>query len=216
MWNDLHRALRLLTRDRAFAITAIAALTLGIAANTMVFTLVTNEARTAFYRQLDDRLSALPGMRATIATPAPRMGGPERAMSIEGRPAAGLHRLPRVTTVAARRRHFDALGPTVTDGRLFNDAEIAGNRAVVIVNQRFRERFFPGSRALGQQITLGPDGPDIGATGLPTIVGVIPNVRQNAEEIDAFDVVAYVALVACLLPARRAMRINPVDALRAE
>jgi predicted permease len=174
--------------------------TSGLVAMRIEPRLGTNDARTAFYRQLDDRLSALPGMRAAIATPAPRMGGPELAMSIEGRPAPDGRRLPRVTTVATGRRYFDALAIAATDGRLFDDADGAGNRSVVIVNQRFQERFFPGGRALGQQIRLGLEGPDKPPTGALSIVGVVPNVRQNDEEEDAFDAVAYLPYAADPLP----------------
>ena len=39
-WSDLRLAIRLLLRDRAFTLTAIAALAVGIAANSLVFTLV--------------------------------------------------------------------------------------------------------------------------------------------------------------------------------
>ena len=40
VWNDLRLAVRMLLRDRSFTLTASAALALGIAANSLVFTLV--------------------------------------------------------------------------------------------------------------------------------------------------------------------------------
>jgi putative ABC transport system permease protein len=149
----------------------------------------TLERRGAFYRQLDDQLAAMPDMRAAIATPAPRMGGPERTVSIEGRPVSSERRPPRVTTVATGQRYFEALGIAPRLGRTFGPLD--EGRPVVVVNERFASVHFGGRSALGERIEIGPDGPDIGATGWLTIVGIVPNVRQNDEEETAFDPVAY-------------------------
>jgi predicted permease len=156
------------------------------------------ERRMSFYRQLDEDLATMPGMLAAIATPAPRMGGPERTVAIEGRDVAGNRRLPRVTTVATGVRYFDTLGIVPRRGRTFTSLD--GGRPVVIVNERFAAMHFPGASALGQRIEIGPDGPDIGSTGWLTIVGVVPNVRQNEEEVTAFDPVAYLPHTAGPLP----------------
>ena len=40
VWNDVRLAVRMLLRDRSFTLTAASALALGIAANSLVFTLV--------------------------------------------------------------------------------------------------------------------------------------------------------------------------------
>ena len=149
----------------------------------------TAERRAAFYRQLDEQLATLPEMLAAIATPAPRMGGPERTLAIEGRPVPGDRRPPRVTTVATGQRYFEALGIAPRLGRTFEPIDEA--RPVVVVNERFASVHFPDRGALGERIEIGPDGPDIGATGWLTIIGIVPNVRQNDEEETAFDPVAY-------------------------
>jgi putative ABC transport system permease protein len=159
----------------------------------------TEEQRAAFYRQLDDRLAAMPGMRAAIATPVPRMGGPERTLSIEGQRAPEGRRPPRVTTVAVGQRYFEVLGVMPFQGRTFTELD-HGRAAVVVVNQRFASQYFPDSGALGQRIELGPDGPVIGPTGWLTIVGIVPNVRQNDEEEAAFDPVAYLPYTSGPLP----------------
>jgi putative ABC transport system permease protein len=158
----------------------------------------TPDHKAAFYRALDDRLAALPRTQSAIATPAPRMGGPERWVTVDGRPANNVRRRPRVTTVAIGRRYFDTLGVAVSSGRLFTDLDIG--RRVVLVNERFTELHFAGQSAVGRQIELGPDGPEIGPTGWLTIVGVVPNVRQNDEEEAAFDPVAYLPATSGPLP----------------
>jgi putative ABC transport system permease protein len=158
----------------------------------------TPDHRAAFYRALDDRLATLPRARSAIATPGPRMGGPERWILIDGRPGNEVRRRPRVTTVAIGRRYFDTLGVAVRSGRLFTDLD-TGQR-VVLVNERFAELHFAGQSAVGRQIELGPDGPESASTGLLTIVGVVPNVRQNDEEETAFDPVAYLPATAGPLP----------------
>jgi predicted permease len=158
-------------------------------------------ARTTFYERLDEKLSELPGVSAAIATPAPRLGGPERWLSVDGtRPNPDARLRPRVTTVAVGRRYFEALRIGPLQGRLFDQLDGRPGRPSVIVNTRFAERFLGGRAAVGQQIELGPDGPDIGATGWLTIVGVVPNVRQNDEEEGPFDAVAYLPPAADPLP----------------
>ena len=158
----------------------------------------TAERRGAFYRQLDEQLAAMPGMLAAIATPAPRMGGPERALSIEGRPVLNDRRPLRVTTVATGQRYFEALGIAPRLGRTFEP--IDEGRPVVVVNERFASQHFPGRSALGGRIEIGPDGPEIPATGWLTIIGIVPNVRQNDEEEAAFDPVAYLPHTSGPLP----------------
>jgi putative ABC transport system permease protein len=157
--------------------------------------------RTTFYERLDERLTDLPAASAAIATPAPRLGGPERWLLVDGsRPTADARLRPRVTTVAVGRRYFETLRIDVLQGRLFDQFDGRPGRPSVIVNARFVERFVGGRPAVGQQIELGPDGPDIGPTGWLTIVGVVPNVRQNDEEEGPFDAVAYLPFAADPLP----------------
>ena len=153
----------------------------------------TPERRAAFYRELDARLAATPDLRAAIGTPAPRMGGPERWMTIDGAPIVDVRNRPRVTSVAIGRRYFETLGIGPRTGRTFADTD--EGRPVVIVNERFAAQHLGGASALGQRIELGPYGL-IGATGWLTIVGVVPNVRQNNEEEAAFDAVVYLPATA--------------------
>jgi putative ABC transport system permease protein len=157
----------------------------------------TPERRAAFYRELDARLAAAPDLRATIGTPAPRMGGPERWIKLDGAPVVDAPRRPRATSVAVGRRYFETLGIGPRLGRTFTDLD--EGRPVVVVNERFAGLYLAGTGALGQRIELGPDGP-IGATGWLTIVGVVPNVRQNDEEAAAFDPVVYLPATAGPLP----------------
>jgi putative ABC transport system permease protein len=161
----------------------------------------TSAERTTFYEQLDERLSALPATTAAIATPAPRLGGPERWLQVQGtRSNADTRLRPRITTVAVGRRYFEALRVNPLQGRLFDQRDGRSGWPTVIVNARFAERFLGSRPAVGQQIELGPDGPDIGQTGWLTIVGVVPNVRQNDEEEGSFDAVAYLPFAADPLP----------------
>jgi hypothetical protein len=150
-------------------------------------------------------------MRAAIATPVPRMGGPERWLTVEGQPAAEVRRRPRVTTVAVGRRYVDALGIAPRQGRGFETRDGSTGRDVVIVNERFASLYLPGGPAVGQRIELGPDGPTIGATGWLTIVGVVPNVRQNEQEESPFDPVAYLPYAAYPLPNAMLLARSPFD-----
>ena len=59
VWNDVRLAVRMLLRDRSFTLTASAALALGIAANSLVFTLVNGVLLRELPFHEPDRLMAI-------------------------------------------------------------------------------------------------------------------------------------------------------------
>jgi predicted permease len=70
-------------------------------------------------------------------------------------------------------KYFEALRIPVLHGRTFVEQDGENSRSVVIVNQAFADRFFPGEEALGKNITQGV------RNDPKEIVGIIGNVRQQ-------------------------------------
>lgn len=98
---------------------------------------------------------------------------------------------------------------------LVSDHGIRGNHRVVLLGHDFWQRRFGGDRdAVGSTITLD------GAPHL--VIGVLPADFHHPDPhrpLDPVDVLAplliiVAGLVGCLLPARRAARIDPMEALR--
>jgi predicted permease len=151
------------------------------------------EQRETFYRSLDERLASLPGMSAALASASPRSNVPRRTMRIEGR--TGVDGERPVSIVAIGPRYFATLDTRPHRGREFQWSD--GSRAAV-VNDRLVAMVFHDVDALGQRIQLEQTGSATRTEWL-TIVGIVPNIRQNREEDAAFDPIVYVPYAAAPL-----------------
>jgi putative ABC transport system permease protein len=116
----------------------------------------TDPTRTrSFYRTLEERLRALPGVRAaSIASDLPlEPDGDRRAWTAENPTGPGMKQAVAVTWI-----HGDYLGsygiPLIT-GRHFSDDEQRENRNVAIVSKRLAEAYWPGENGLGRRLKFG-------------------------------------------------------------
>jgi putative ABC transport system permease protein len=69
--------------------------------------------------------------------------------------------------------YFKAMGIPLRQGRAFTEEEVWQGRAVIIVNEAFARRFFPGEDPIGKRIKVGERNPPYS-----TIVGVVANHIQ--------------------------------------
>jgi predicted permease len=152
-----------------------------------------SERRLAFYRALDERLAAAPGMEsAALAGSAPfnardsrgilmdndTPGGNQPSLPAEAR-GATAGGLPSARLVAIGDRYFDTLGLKVIKGRRLEDLDASTRSSSALVNERFVERFSSGLDPIGRQVLLvnerTPDAPPERFT----IVGIAPPLRQQ-------------------------------------
>jgi predicted permease len=135
-------------------------------------------ARDRFFRELLEHLKALPGAQAaTAAFPLPlTQGDINISFSIEGRPTtAGEEPSARVSLI--EDNYFQALRIPLRQGRFFLSTENnTDGRPVVIVNEAFARKFFPGQNAVGQHIRSGLGHGDV--PPMREIVGVVGNVKR--------------------------------------
>jgi predicted permease len=136
-----------------------------------------------FYDQLVERLDALPGVESAAAGSTlllSRLPG-SASISIEGRPPlpASARNIP-VPYDSVTPEYFSTLQIPLRRGRMFTSADGPQSLPVVMVNEAFVRRFFPGEDPLGRRVTFGdPSRPD---TRWQTIVGVVADTKRGGFE----------------------------------
>ena len=144
-----------------------------------------DKARTQeFYRQLSERLTALPGVQsATLVDemPVSFMGGRRSSIDIEGY-QPGANENMQISAVLAGPRYFTNLKVPIVQGRDFEERDRDGAPCVAIVNEVFGEKYFRGSNSLGKHLMKYGGAPN--APRVPCeIVGVIrDNEWQSLEK----------------------------------
>jgi len=132
----------------------------------------------AFQREAVRRISALPGVKSVAFANTVPLGSAEAnlAFQIEGAPPAPAGQLTSAGVVWATHDYLRTMGIPLVRGRDFASTDVKGAPGVVLVNQAFERKFFPGQSALDHVIL------DLSSKQLPTarIVGIIGDVRSQS------------------------------------
>jgi putative ABC transport system permease protein len=136
------------------------------------------EAQVEFVGRLVERLRGVPGVTsASAAMPLPVVGDMINvAFDIEERRAPPPER-PRSDMAIVTPGYFRTIGTRIIDGRVFDEHDDGQAPPVLVVNEAFAQRFFPGERAVGKRIEPGASSGR--GTMLREIVGVVGNARQS-------------------------------------
>jgi len=133
------------------------------------------ERQTAFFRNLTDRISALPGVETAAAINYLPLGGGESIslLSVEGYPFD-----PKIFFEgrSISPRYFAAMGIPLLQGRDFTDGDVGGRPGAAIVSRSFARKYFPGQTAIGKRFRQA-DGDNPQTATWSTIVGVVGDVR---------------------------------------
>ncbi|RPI57060.1 MAG: ABC transporter permease [Acidobacteria bacterium] len=132
--------------------------------------------RVSFYRELIDKIRAVPGVQAAAA-----MSGlpPSRDVNandtefigVPTPPAGPIHNVDYYQQVTVD--YLATMGIPVLEGRGFTGTDAAGG-AVVLVNETLAKRFYPSQSPLGRVVK-----PSTGGEPAMTIVGVVKDVKQK-------------------------------------
>jgi putative ABC transport system permease protein len=110
----------------------------------------------AFFDALLQRVSALPGVRsAAISAAMPLETKRITPMLPEGQPDVPLSERPFIDIQAVSPQWFQTMRIPLRAGRGFGAADNADSQKVVIVNESFARRFWPGKNPLGKGVTIG-------------------------------------------------------------
>ncbi|MFY9937139.1 MAG: ABC transporter permease [Silvibacterium sp.] len=149
-----------------------------------------------FYDQLLPQVVALPGVKSAAAGwPLPFSGSNIGiGFDIEGRPTA-VGEMPAASVRIVTPNFFNTLRIPLLDGRDFAATDTGASAPVVIVDQSFASKFFPGENPVGKHIKPGiNDG--IHPEAMHEIIAVVGNVKGNSLTKDARPTY-YLALAQC-------------------
>ena len=147
----------------------------------------------AFFAQLHERLAQSNGIDDVVVTTSlPGTWSDWRGYLAEGQEEAPDTPPPAAPYVYMTPGFFDVFNIELLSGRDFDERDTADSEPVVIVNQEFVTKAFPGEDAVGRRVRLGdPRIPDAQPVWR-TIVGVTSNVRHRHVMDTTRDPVFYV------------------------
>jgi predicted permease len=137
-----------------------------------------NENIIAFFEQFMPRVRAIPGVESASAiVPLPLSGSNMvTSFDIEESPLPEGQR-PGAPVRLITTDYFKTMGIPVRQGRIFDERDRMDSTPVVIVNERFAQKYFPGKNVLGKRIQPGFSADDSGEK-IREIVGVVGNVKH--------------------------------------
>jgi len=137
------------------------------------------DQQAAFVRDLLPRLQQIHGAEAvTVTSDLPASGADTVTVRIQGRPDLPANQVLTAADFVVTADFFRTIGMTVLSGRSFNDQDNSAAEHVVVVNQKFVDRYMPGEDVIGKRIRLEVTG---APAGWSQIVGVVNNVKRVPE-----------------------------------
>jgi len=133
----------------------------------------------AFYHEVLDRVSQLPGVEAAGATTVlPLSGGGSSGTVVIDTAAVPPERAsPEADLCVATPGYFLAMGITVLRGRAFEAQDTDRSPPVVVVDETLAKTYWPGEDAVGKRLRRpGKDVP------WDTVIGVVRHVRSRTLE----------------------------------
>ena len=138
-------------------------------------------AHERFVRELLGRLHEIADVEsAAVTLNLPAAGAEQVKLHIQGLAEPPPSQQLTTEHVTVTPEFFAAAGITALNGRTFTDQDNANTPRVVVVNQRFVERFMGGHDAVGRMVKLEVD--DRTTPVWERIVGVTSKVKSYSEE----------------------------------
>jgi putative ABC transport system permease protein len=140
-------------------------------------------AQTAFYRQVVERLRALPGVESASFSDSipPVYLAISEIFEVEGQPIPPGQNYPIGDELFIGTDYFRTLGIPVLQGRAIEETDNDDSQPVALINQTMARRYFPDGEAVGKRIRAGgfePEDPWI------TVIGVVGDVKYTGIEVE--------------------------------
>jgi len=132
------------------------------------------ESAAEFFKSLEERLAALPGVEAAGMISGSPLGHSHTSIGFDivGREPFTLENQPFFLVRRATPGYLESVRIPLLAGRYFNADDTRESPHVTVISRTAAERFFPGEDPVGKQVTF-----DQGVTNW-SIVGVVGDVRS--------------------------------------
>jgi putative ABC transport system permease protein len=128
-----------------------------------------------FYRQVTERVRALPGVQsAALARNVPMSGtDPSMPITVEGKNPVPVQGEIVTRYRAVGGNYFSTLQIPMLQGRAFSDEDTASTPAVAIVSESLAKKYWPRESAVGKRLK-----PNFKGSQWCNVVGVVGDVRH--------------------------------------
>ncbi|HEY2103031.1 MAG TPA: ABC transporter permease [Chthoniobacterales bacterium] len=139
-----------------------------------------------FFDQLLPRLRALPDVRsASTILPLPLSGSDmTTSFDMEERPKPEGQQANAAVRVVSTE-YFETQGLPLIRGRVFDETDRTDSKPVVIINQSFADKFFPGENSIGKRIRPGMSSGPEEKGPMREIIGIVGNVKFRSLRQEA-------------------------------
>lgn len=149
-----------------------------------------------FYDRVLARVRPLPGVQsAAIVDSIPLTGGSHQPVQAEGHPVVPMADQPEVDVRLITPGYLSTMHIPLMGGRDFNDSDVAGRPAAVLISESMAKAFWPNENPIGKHLTL---------TFFPGIVrqvvGVVGDVKMDALNQTRLPEALYMPLAQLSLP----------------
>lgn len=137
------------------------------------------EKRIEFYRSIERRLTALPGVEGVaLSTGLPLWHyGNTRQITNETLSSGDPANLPRASYVMVTSGYFATMGLKLLEGRAFAPDVKSGDPEQVVINEALARQFWPGRSAIGQRVgSVAND-----QTAWAEVIGVVRTAESAAS-----------------------------------
>ena len=136
-----------------------------------------------FYQKLIQRVEAMPGVESAAAITDIFIDALPNSASfaVEGKPPASAADQIEAPIDFVTPGYFRAMGIPLLLGRDVDERDVPDSTRVVVINNTFAQRLWPGEDPLGKRFTFGPG--DSNPQWL-TIVGVVADMRRTGYEAE--------------------------------
>ncbi|MBO0726317.1 MAG: ABC transporter permease, partial [Blastocatellia bacterium] len=148
----------------------------------------TPEKSRAFFKELLERVSALPGAQVAGATWRLPLagGGRNTGLTVEGFPVLPIGQESRINYCVSAPNYFHAMGIPTLMGRDFTGADARDSMKVAIIDEQVAREYWPNESPIGKRIRFGaPEDND----PWHTIVGVVGAVKHNSLNLERTKIV---------------------------